>query len=127
MQTVQKPLRRRMRRWLLIVLVILLIILYGIYPLALALAATAPGGAAVGAPPEGLEDVTLTTTDGVDLAAWYAPSQNGAAIILLHGAGQSREMLRGPAAMLAAHGYGVLAFDQRGHGASDGPTNRFGW
>jgi dienelactone hydrolase len=29
--------------------------------------------------------------------------------------------------MLAAHGYGVLLFDRRGEGASDGDPNVFGW
>jgi alpha-beta hydrolase superfamily lysophospholipase len=29
--------------------------------------------------------------------------------------------------MLAAHGYGVLVFDPRGHGASEGDPNVFGW
>jgi len=31
------------------------------------------------------------------------------------------------AELLARHGYGVLAFDQRGHGSSGGKTNRLGW
>jgi pimeloyl-ACP methyl ester carboxylesterase len=29
--------------------------------------------------------------------------------------------------MLQAHGYGVLAYDTRGHGESDGTTNALGW
>jgi pimeloyl-ACP methyl ester carboxylesterase len=35
--------------------------------------------------------------------------------------------MRPNAEMLARHGYGVLAFDLRGHGASTGLTNRSGW
>ncbi len=50
-----------------------------------------------------------------------------AAIILLHGAGGSREAMRPVADMLRRHGYGVLALDQRGHGSSGGATNRLGW
>jgi pimeloyl-ACP methyl ester carboxylesterase len=50
-----------------------------------------------------------------------------AAVILAHGAGGSREGMRGTARMLAAHGYGVLALDLRGHGESGGRTNRLGW
>ena len=61
------------------------------------------------------------------LAGWYKPPLNGAVIILIHGAGGSREGMRPYAAMLARHGYGVLALDLRGHGASTGRTNRFGW
>ena len=39
----------------------------------------------------------------------------------------SRQSLLPYTAMLARHGYGVLAVDLRGHGASGGKTNRFGW
>jgi uncharacterized protein len=81
----------------------------------------------VGAPPAGFESVTLTTADQVELAGWYKPPLNGAAIILSHGAGGSREGMRPYAELLARHGYGVLALDLRGHGASAGRTNRFGW
>ena len=31
------------------------------------------------------------------------------------------------ARMLVRHGYGVLVFDRRGEGASDGDPNAFGW
>ena len=31
------------------------------------------------------------------------------------------------AAMLARHGYGVLLYDARGRGESDGSENNFGW
>jgi pimeloyl-ACP methyl ester carboxylesterase len=75
----------------------------------------------------GAADVTFPTRDGVRLAAWYVPGSNGAAVILLHGTGQSRlgtlEHLR----MLAAAGYAVLAIDARGHGLSQGQPNSWGW
>jgi uncharacterized protein len=75
----------------------------------------------------GAAGVTFPTRDGVRLAAWYVPGRNGAAVILLHGTGQSRlgtlEHLR----MLAAAGYAVLAIDARGHGASQGQPNSWGW
>lgn len=96
-------------------------------PTAMAVAAVWPSRAQVGAAPEGFEEVTLTTSDGVELAAWYAPPRNGAALILAHGAGGSRESLRRQAEMLAARGFGVLSLDQRGHGRSSGRTNRLGW
>jgi pimeloyl-ACP methyl ester carboxylesterase len=48
-------------------------------------------------------------------------------IVLLHGAGGSREGVRDHAALLQGHGYGVLALDLRGHGESGGTTNRLGW
>jgi len=88
-------------------------------------------------PPEGLkdaaatvgldyEDVALTTGDGLRLAAWYIPSQNGAAIIAQHGYHASRDEMINEAQMLARHGYGVLMFDARAHGYSDGDLITFG-
>jgi pimeloyl-ACP methyl ester carboxylesterase len=70
----------------------------------------------------------LLTKDGVSLAAWYAPAQNEAAILLIHGATGSRENIKAYATFLAENGYGVLAFDLRGHGESGGDgVNAYGW
>lgn len=123
----KKSRRRRVLRWLLIVLVVLFIVLFVVAPLVMAYIVTAGNRRDVGETPSGFQDVTFTTSDGVDLAGWYAAPQNGAAIILIHGASGSRESMRAQAVMLAEHGYGVLAFDLRGHGGSDGQTNRYGW
>jgi pimeloyl-ACP methyl ester carboxylesterase len=120
------PNRRLLRRALLAVLVVVLAV-YIVLPVAIGIAALLPAGKPVGAPPEGFEEMTLTTDDGTVLEAWYAPPAGGAVIILLHGAGSSREGVRGYAEMLASNGYGVLAPDLRGHGESGGDTNRFGW
>jgi poly(3-hydroxybutyrate) depolymerase len=68
-------------------------------------------------------DVSLTTTDGLRLAAWYVPSRNGAAVIAFPGR-------KGPARharMLVRHGYGVLLLDRRGEGESQGDFNARGW
>ena len=73
------------------------------------------------------QNVTLTTSDGVHLAAWYIPSQNGAAVVLLHGAGSTRTSVLGQASVLARHGYGVLLVDARGHGQSGGYAQDNGW
>jgi pimeloyl-ACP methyl ester carboxylesterase len=67
------------------------------------------------------------TTDGDPLAAWYAGPQNGAVIVLAHGASNSRESMRPYAQMLVKNGFGVLAYDQRGQGESGGQTNLYGW
>jgi len=75
----------------------------------------------------GYADVTLRTTDGVDLAAWYVPSTNRAAVVLLHGAGSTRSNVLREAAVLAEAGFGVLMVDARGHGDSDGRAMDFGW
>jgi uncharacterized protein len=69
------------------------------------------------------EDVSLTTSDGLVLEGWYVPSRNGAAVIAFPG----RRGPQKPARMLARHGYGVLLFDRRGEGASEGDPNAFGW
>jgi uncharacterized protein len=69
------------------------------------------------------EDVRFTTSDGLELEGWYVPSRNGAAVIAFPGRSGPQKHAR----MLARHGYGVLLFDRRGEGASDGDPNVFGW
>ncbi len=69
------------------------------------------------------ETVTFATSDGLKLSGWYVPSRNGAAVIAFPGR-------KGPvphARMLARHGYGVLLFDRRGEGESEGDGNLLGW
>jgi len=73
------------------------------------------------------EEVAFETSDGVTLRGWYVPSTNGAAVALLHGSGGARTGVVEHARMLIRHGYGVLAFDSRGHGESDGATVATGW
>ncbi len=69
------------------------------------------------------ESVSFTTSDGLELSGWYIPSENRAAVIAFPG----RSGPQRPARMLARHGYGVLLFDRRGEGESDGDPNIFGW
>jgi uncharacterized protein len=69
------------------------------------------------------EDVSFTTSDGLRLQGWYIPSRNRAAVIAFPGRAASQERAK----MLARHGYGVLLFDRRGEGESDGDPNIFGW
>jgi len=75
----------------------------------------------------GYQQITLTTQDGVRLSAWYLPSQNGAAIILLHGYKADHAQMFPVAAMLVRHGYGVILPDLRGHGQSEGEEITFGY
>jgi fermentation-respiration switch protein FrsA (DUF1100 family) len=96
-----------------------------VFPVGLAYVSSHVARAVV--PPENLgvayEEVTFTTNDGLELAGWYIPSQNRAAVIAFPGR-------RGPqrqARMLARHGYGVLLVDRRGEGRSQGEPNAFGW
>jgi fermentation-respiration switch protein FrsA (DUF1100 family) len=70
-----------------------------------------------------VEQVELQTSDGLSLEGSYVPSENGAAVIVAFG----RKGTQGPARMLARHGYGVLIFDRRGEGESDGDPNPYAW
>lgn len=72
-------------------------------------------------------DITLISADGTTLAGWYIPSQNGAAIIVLHGYDAHRGVMLEHARILARHGYGVLLYDLRAHGDSGGETFTYGW
>jgi uncharacterized protein len=69
------------------------------------------------------EDVQFTTSDGLLLKGWYISSQNGAAVIAFPGRSGPQKQAR----MLARHGYGVLLFDRRGEGESEGDPDAFGW
>src|SRR3954470_2174858 len=69
------------------------------------------------------QDVSFETSDGLTLHGWYVPSRNGAAVIAFPG----RKGPQAHARMLAAHGYGVLLFDRRGEGESDGDPTSWGW
>ena len=69
------------------------------------------------------EDVSLETSDGLDLEGWYVPSRNGAAVVVFPGRNGPQRHAR----MLVDHGYGVLLFDRRGEGGSEGEPNAYGW
>ena len=69
------------------------------------------------------EEVAFTTGDGLRLEGWFIPPKNGATVIAFPG----RAGPRGPARLLAQHGYGVLLFDRRGEGESEGDPNQYGW
>ena len=72
------------------------------------------------------ESLELKTQDGLRLVAWYVPSHNHAAVILIHGYKSNRTSMLGRAQMLARHGYGILLIDLRTHGKSDGEIITFG-
>ena len=94
-------------------------------PIGLGYVTTHTGRAVV--PPNHLgvpyEDVKFTTGDGLELEGWYVPSSNGAAVIAFPGRNGPQAKTR----MLARHGYGVLLFDRRGEGRSEGEPNAWGW
>jgi uncharacterized protein len=96
-----------------------------VYPVSEAYVVTHSARAYVPTPQLGVayEDVAFTTSDGLRLEGWYVPSKNGAAVIVFPGRKGPQKAGR----MLAHHGYGVLLFDRRGEGESEGDPNAFGW
>jgi uncharacterized protein len=109
-----------------------LIFEFMLFPLTMAVVATnePPGRLGPATPASyGLayHDVALRAADGVRLSAWYIPSRNGAAVVLLPGSGSTRGAVLAQAAVLARHGYGTLLMDGRGHGLSGGHAMDFGW
>ena len=72
-------------------------------------------------------DVTLSTEDSLTLRGWYIPSANRAAIILVHAFNGNRTGTVYHAALLAEHGYGVLLYDTRTQGESEGDLYALGW
>jgi dipeptidyl aminopeptidase/acylaminoacyl peptidase len=73
-------------------------------------------------------EVRVNARDGVGLDAWlFTPrSPNGAAVIALHGVGDTRVGMLGHADFLLRAGYTVLTPDCRGHGASGGDVITYG-
>jgi alpha-beta hydrolase superfamily lysophospholipase len=74
-------------------------------------------------PAEAYTRVTLTTDDGVSLAAtvWEPPGQPLAGIVLVHGPSRTRRDWDRLAEQLAMRGFVVIAVDLRGHGDSGAP------
>ncbi|MFQ5615400.1 MAG: alpha/beta hydrolase [Anaerolineales bacterium] len=77
------------------------------------------------------EGVRFPSADGLELSGWFIPSDpqsgDGATLIFVHGLANNREGLLDEAALLASHGYGVLLFDLRNHGQSQGTVTTLGY
>jgi len=71
------------------------------------------------------ENIRLVASDGIELAAWYTPSENGALILVAHGHGDKRSVKQ--YVLYAQNGYGVLAWDFRAHGESGGEVSTLGY
>jgi hypothetical protein len=96
-----------------------------LFPLAESYVVTHSARAYVPTPQLGatFEEVSFTTSDGLRLQGWFVPSKNGATVISFPG----RKGPQKPARLLADRGYGVLLFDRRGEGESEGDPNALGW
>jgi dipeptidyl aminopeptidase/acylaminoacyl peptidase len=73
-----------------------------------------------------LQEVTLKTSDGLALRAWFSPGVRRAAVIFVHGLWGNRAFLEPEAAVISRHGYGVLLFDSRAEGDSEGTVATWG-
>ncbi|HSG18887.1 MAG TPA: alpha/beta fold hydrolase [Anaerolineae bacterium] len=73
-----------------------------------------------------LEQVSVINDSGMTLNGWYMPSQNGAAVMLMHGATAFPYHMLEEAKSLERHGYGALLISVRNHNFGDGDTLSFG-
>ena len=121
----------RRRRWAYRVLAVplgLLAFLHTVVPMSIAITETHKFRERIGAPPSpDYREVAFESSDGVALSGWYRPTRNGATIIVLHGGGGDRTGAVAHAKLLVRHGYGVLLYDARGRGKSEGTQNSWGW
>lgn len=87
---------------------------------------TPPSAAAV---LSGGQDVTLSTEDGLELTAWFAPPTGpevGYAVLLAPGNGGNRAGRAGLARELTDRGMAVLLLDYRGYGGNPGRPSEGG-
>jgi alpha/beta superfamily hydrolase len=90
----------------------------------------APTPAQVEIPPDlgfTVEKVEFTGGDGQAMRGWYASPQNGVTVIVLHGYGATRAQMIWHAQALTEAGYGVLMYDERASGESEGASRSYGW
>ena len=118
-----RPWWRVVRRVLLAVAAVF-VLYWVVLPISFAIFATERPRDPVGAVDLGRphRDVTLTTSDGLRLSAWYAAPRNGAVVITF-----PRDWTASQARMLVRNGFGVLMVDPRGYGSSEGDPNAYGW
>jgi uncharacterized protein len=103
-------------------------LLFVLVPMGMGVVASHKWRSPIGPPPDAAyREVAFEASDGLDLKGWYRPSENGANVLVVHGGSSDRDGSVAHAEMLAAHGYGVLLYDARGRGESEGSENNYGW
>jgi pimeloyl-ACP methyl ester carboxylesterase len=79
---------------------------------------------------DGARDVTLRTSDGLELGAWFVPARpatdTGMAVLVAPGNGGNRAGRSGLAAELSRRGLTVLLIDYRGYGGNPGDPSEEG-
>ena len=78
---------------------------------------------------DGASEVTLETSDGLDLGAWFVPPEarsNGMTVLVANGNAGDRSLRAPLARALAREGFGVLLFDYRGYGGNPGQPSEDG-
>jgi fermentation-respiration switch protein FrsA (DUF1100 family) len=73
------------------------------------------------------QSMQFSTADGLTLTGWYISPRNGAVVILVHSYYGDRRQTLPVAEMLYKHGYGLLMYDQRASGESEGDVRSLGW
>jgi len=123
-----KPKRKgRVWRILGVIVLCLVLLLYLALPVTMGVISSTRKPQAAELPPDGYEAVSLVAADKTPLACWYAPGENGACILLIHGSNSNLQSLVQHAVFLKDAGYGVFALTLRGHGGSGGRGNALGW
>ena len=120
-------------RWCLLALVILALGYLGV-GLFVATRLTAPVRQPIEQTPtdEGLDfqEVGFNSTDGLGLKGWWVPGDDPSqAVVLIHGleGSKSGQHVLKTASLYSGAGYGVLMFDLRGHGESEGERTTVGY
>jgi len=71
------------------------------------------------------EEIVLITSDGLALRAWYTPPQNSIVVLVAHAHNGLRPT--NMHSLFARHGYGVISWDFRAHGESEGEVCSLGY
>lgn len=75
----------------------------------------------------GMDVITVTTEDELELEAWYAAPKDGKPLIIMfHGNGQNIAVRPPKVAYFREQGYGVLLAEYRGYGGNPGKTTEEG-